>query len=126
VGAVAVGFDQHSNGSLLIEYLARIQDKYSLSEHALSQLMGRSCSEGSNGMTTYSSKDEGIMQVPTYGDWSVGTWVENFASARRSDLGYILIRKNHYLLIVAYENKGKLNLGALERFSVQALTKMTA
>jgi hypothetical protein len=95
-------------------------------EHALSQLMGRSCSKSSNGITTNASKDEGVMQVPLYGDWSVGTWVENFTSGTRWDLGYILIRKNHYLLIVAYENKGKLNLGALERFSVQALTKLTA
>jgi hypothetical protein len=124
-GGVAVGFDQHANGSLLVEYLAKIQDKYSLMEHALSQLTGRSCSESSNGITTNTSKDEGIMPVPLYGDWSVGTWVENFTSGTRWNLGYILIRKNHCLLVVAYENKGKLNLRALERFSVQALTKLT-
>lgn len=127
VGLKGVGsaFGQRGREPFLVEYLAQSAKRFAPFESALSKLETfGSCSSTSNGRVLYSSTNDGIFQVPTYGDWSLGTRVHNVVRGVRSELGYILIRKYPYLLIVGYENTGSLNVRELDKFASKALAKL--
>jgi len=127
VGPKGVGsiFARRGGEPLLVEYLAQSSNRFAPLESAISKLgTFASCSLSSNGRVLYSSTNDGVFQVPFYGDWSLGTRVHNVVRGRRSELGYLLIRKYPYLLIVAYENTGSLNVPEINSFASKALAKL--
>ena len=66
----------------------------------------------------------GIIETPTFGDWSVATKDQIFKNGRHSELGYILVRVKGLFLVVAYQNVGRLDLSRLENLSTMALSKV--
>jgi hypothetical protein len=48
----------------------------------------------------------------------------NYSSGVHSQRGYLFARKGTYLVIVAYENPGKLDVTSLESFAQRALATL--
>jgi hypothetical protein len=127
VGRHGVGatYVYSAGGSLLTEYLVQSNSLYPLYEEALSSLSDDfSCKSVSAGVTTRSSTNDGMFVIPTFGQWSNAIKFSNFSSGVHSQLGYLFSRDGTYMVIVAYENPGNLNVKTLEHFAKRALAKL--
>jgi len=122
---VAVAFQHNGGEPLLIEYLLRTSKPINAMARAMEQVASQaSCSESANGRITRKSVNVGIIETPTFGDWSVATKDQIFKNGRHSELGYILVRVKGLFLVVAYQNVGRLDLSRLENLSTMALSKV--
>ena len=124
---VGVTFEQSGGSPVLFEYLTRTPSAQNAFERALEPIMTfGSCSDTAFGKVVDSSTNDGTLNARTYGDWSDLSKVTNVVKGVESQLGYLLVRRGHYLLIMGYENRGQLDQSSLESFTKQALVKLNA
>jgi hypothetical protein len=120
---VRASYNDSAGDFLLVEYLVQSNSVYSLYKDAVSSLDTK-CKSVSAGVTFTSSAYNGKVHLPSFGQWNRAVEFSNYSSEVHSQLGYLFARKGTYLVIVAYENPGKLNVKTLENFARQALAKL--
>lgn len=122
---VAASYSYSAGGGQLVEYLVQSNSLFPIYENALSSLSNdTSCKSVSAGVTFSSSAYDGKISVPDFGQWNDAMKFSNYSSGVHSQLGYFFVRKGSYLVIVAYENPGKLDMKILEHFTQRALAKL--
>jgi hypothetical protein len=122
---VGASYVYSAAASLLVEYLVQSTSLLPIYEGARNSLRSdRSCKTVSAGVTFTSSTNDGKIHVPPFGQWSAAMKFSNYSSGVHSQLGCLFARKGTYLVIVAYENPGKLDVKTLENFAQRALAKL--
>ena len=116
-------YNDSAGDLLLVEYLVQSNSVYSLYKAAVSTLVTK-CKSVSADVTFTSSTYDGEVHLPSFGQWNRPVMISNYSSEVHSQLGYLFTRKGTYLVVVAYENPGKLNVKTLENFARQALAKL--
>ena len=119
---------QRSGGSpLLFEYLTTSSSAVNAFEKASLPIMTfGSCADNGGGRLLDSSVNDGVIYTTPFGDWSIASLVSNIVYGVHSQLGYLLVRKGNFLMIMGYENKGPLDKKSLESFTRMALAKLPA
>jgi hypothetical protein len=85
---VAVAFQHNGGEPLLIEYLLRTSKPINAMGRAMEQVASQaSCSETDRGRITRKSVNVGIIETPTFGDWSVATKDQIFGNGGIPNLG---------------------------------------
>ena len=124
-GGRGASYVYSAGASLLVEYLVQSTSLLPIYEGARNSLRSdRSCKTVSAGVTFTSSTNDGKIHVPPFGQWSDDMKFSNYSSGVHSQRGYLFARKGTYLVIVAYENPGKLDVKTLENFAQRALAKL--
>jgi len=124
---VGVTFERSGGSPILFEYLTKSASTINAFGNAYKPIMTfGSCADNAHGRHVDSSTNEGIFYARSYGDWSILSKVTNVVGGIESQLGYLLVRKGHYMMIVGYENKGSLDKLSLENFTKRALVKLNA
>lgn len=123
---VGVAFARFGGSQVAAEYLVNATRIYTAFEDADNFLSLHYCGydNGSGGAGSSSLATE--INVPLYGDWSIGELVTVRRDGVRSQIGFVLARKSHRLLIVAYENRGSLQRNVLDGLAQRAYRKMIA
>lgn len=123
---VAASYTYSAGDSQLVEYLVQSNPLFPIYENALRSLSNdTSCKSVSAGVTFPSSINDGTIHVAHFGQWNDAMKLSNYSSGVHSQLGYFFVRKGTYLVIVAYENPGNLDVKTLEHFTKRALAKLT-
>jgi hypothetical protein len=123
---VGITFERSGGSPILFEYLTRSASAVNAFENALKPIMLFGCADSANGRLVDSSKNDGVFYARSYGDWSILTKNTNVVTGVEFQLGYLLVRKGHYVMIMGYENKGSLDKSSLENFTKRALVKLNA
>ena len=124
---VGVTFERSGGSPILFEYLTRSASTINAFGNAYKPIMTfGSCADTANGRQVDSSTNDGVFYARSYGDWSILSKVTNVVKGIESQLGYFLVRKGHYMMIVGYENKGSLDKSSIENFTKRALVKLNA
>ena len=122
---VGVSFERSGGSPILFEYLTRSASAVNAFENAYRPIMTfASCGDTAYGKQVDSSTNDGVFSARSYGDWSILSKVTNVVKGVESQLGYLLVRQGHYLMIMGYENKGSLDKSSLENFTKRALVKL--
>jgi hypothetical protein len=124
---VGVTFERSGGSPILFEYLTRSTSAVNAFENAYKPIMTFGhCADTANGHLVDSSTNDGVFYARSYGDWSILSKVTNVVKGVESQLGYLLVRQGHYMMIMGYENKGSLDKSSLENFTKRALVKLNA
>ena len=124
---VGVTFKRSGGSPIFFEYLTRSASAVNAFENAYKPIMTFGhCEDTAYGHLVDSSTNDGVFYARPYGDWSILSKFTNVVKGVESQLGYLLVRKDHYLMIMGYENKGSLNKSSLENFTKRALVKLNA
>ena len=124
---VGVTFERSGGSPILFAYLTRSASVVDAFENAYKPIMTfGSCTGTAYGKLVDSSANDGVFSATSYGDWSIASKVTNVVHGVKSQLGYLLVRKGNYLMIMGYENKGSLDKLSLENLTQLALAKLNA
>ena len=123
--AVQVFLRNRDNSAFSFEYLANRRATVDAFEKAITPVMTfASCKDTAYGRIVDSAVQVGTIQTPNYGDWSTANLITNTFHGKRSQLGYMFVRKSRFLIVIGYENKGSLDLGELESLTREAVSRV--
>jgi hypothetical protein len=123
--AVGIAFTQRTERSWSFEYLAYRKAILTAFENASTKVgYLDSCREEGYGVVIDASVNTGLIETRTFGDWSLLLGVANVVRGTKYQVGYMLVRKGKYMLVIGYDNVGSLNVNALENLTTEALAKI--
>ena len=123
--AVQVRFRHRGGGSLSFEYLARRRATVDAFEKAITPVMTfASCRFSANGHVVESSRQVGTISTPNFGNWSTANLITNVSHGKRSQLGYMFVRKSQFVIVIGYENPGNLDIKELEHLTRVAISRV--
>ena len=124
---VGVTYERSGGSPILFEYLTRSASTINAFGNAYKPIMTfGSCADTANGRQVDSSTNDGVFYARSWRLEASLSKVTNIVKGIESQLGYFLVRKGHYMMIVGYENKGSLDKLSLENFTKRALVKLNA
>ncbi len=123
--SVAATFSYPSRHIVAFEYLAYRTDVVDAFERVDTDIYTfGSCRYTANGVVLDSAVNDGTIETRTFGTWSDADRYNYRVGGSSGQLGYVVVRDRKFLLIVGLENRGPLELNAIEGLTEKAVAKL--